>query len=837
MVTIPRQSTTHPAITTCLIALTILGFAPRARGAFDPNNGLVTNGLPSWDFADGGNHGWHPNRSWRAAEKAGPFWRLDADDSLAARISGTQKVLVGPTLAEPVTLAPGDGVEVVWRTSRTGWVTLYYAEVVDGARTDFGVERSERRLVYASPDFQTVRIRPRWHAGARVYQLRIDGPSFGGRLDIRSIRFFPATEDPREQTDRGWNFLQPAVTRAVLGNRPPPNLTASEEGLVVKGNDGPGMITLESQGVNAGENPWVRIRMCTNAGPMGGIAFHPTNRSMDPKMRRYWAGREFIKWFHFNVRADGTFHTYNIRLSDYDHLRTKNTRRKDRKRTGFNGLQRVFHIIASHNPNATSCIESVTFGPTPEGPTFLVSEYAGSAQAVLRQGRPGRIALRLRNAGGKAASDFIVERADENQNVTIDTSIIQQVPDSLLPDDTLTLYLKTTATKPGKQQVALNISCNGDHLRVPITLDIEPSLQLKQGAIPEPRPIRTDYHIGCYYFTGWSDLTHWPKIPLLAERRPALGYYNELSPEAADWDIKWAVEHGIDHFVILWYHHNGKQQTRFIEDALLKAKFLPHIKFCVMWCNAANPWWKFTEQDFVDITDYWIHNYFPHKQYRRDNQGRPIAWVLQGWNMIDHFGKDKAIRMMRAADTHARAAGFPGIHWVACQHGGKRLFDDPTDLNAAGFEQWTAYNINGQSSYPYPVIPAETVVRAAPIIWQQIPVKKPVLPIFCGWNSQWVGRDFSYCYGFTPELFRAHLEQARAYLDKTDADSIIIDCWNEWGEGEVLGPNAEYGFRLLKQIPKVFAPTKPPRPVIVPEDVGLTVPQIPGIEPYLDQTR
>ena len=238
-----------------------------------------------------------------------------------------------------------------------------------------------------------------------------------------------------------------------------------------------------------------------------------------------------------------------------------------------------------------------------------------------------------------------------------------------------------------------------------------------------------------------------------------MGYYNELSPEVADWDIKWAVEHGIDHFVVLWYHHNGKQHTRFIEDALMKAKFLPQIKFCVMWCNASNPWWKYTEEDFVEITDYWIGHYFPHKQYRRDAKGRPVAWILQGWNMVEHFGKDNAIRLMRDAETRAVAAGFPGIHWIACQHGGKHLFDDPAGLREVGFEEWTAYNINGKQSYPYPIVPAQTVVDAAPAVWKQIPVK-PVVPIFCGWNSRWVGRDFSYCYGFTPELFRRHLARS-----------------------------------------------------------------------------
>ncbi len=736
--------------------------------------------------------------------------------------------LTSPELVEPVTVAPGDCVEAVLRSSRTGWITMFFAVEVNGKKQNFSAAHSERRLLYASKDFQAIRIRPRWQPGGRVYKLLLHGPGFGGTLDIRSVRFVRETAGSQDRAGGSWDFRQPNVVRNVLGDHRPPNLIASEAGIEVCGNDGPGMITLDSQPVDADANPWLHVRMRVSAGPLGGIALHPNKRGTDPKMQRYWSSQEFIKWFQFNVRADNVFRTYNIRLSDYDYAAGRKPDPRNHRRTGFEGIQQVFHIMPSHNPDANSCVESVSFGPTPKGPAFLVCGYAGSAQAVLRQGQPGIIAVRLRNSGGSTVSKLMVERIDKNRSVTVDTATVRGVDHTLLPDTTCSLYLDVTAAEAGQQRVTLRIKGEDDQLTVPMVLDVEPRLELKQGVIPNPRPVKTNYHIGCYYFTGWSDLRHWPKIPPLAERRPALGYYNELSPEAADWDIKWAVEHGIDHFVVLWYYHDGKQRTRFIEDALLKAHFLPHIKFCVMWCNASNPWWKFSEQDFVDITNYWIRNYFPHPQYRRDKLGRPIAWMLQGWNMVHHFGKETARRLMQDADVRARTAGFPGIHWIACQHGGKHVFDDPTQLQDVGFQEWTAYNINGLKTYPYPVVPAQTVVDTAPVIWKHIRVK-PVLPIFCGWNSRWVGRDFTCCYGFTPELFREHLEQARAYLDKTDSDSIVIDCWNEWGEGEVLGPAAEHGFRLLQQIPKVFAPDEPPRPVVVPGDVGMRVPEIPGL--------
>ncbi len=81
----------------------------------------------------------------------------------------------------------------------------------------------------------------------------------------------------------------------------------------------------------------------------------------------------------------------------------------------------------------------------------------------------------------------------------------------------------------------------------------------------EPRPAKTKYLVGAHYFPGWKEGTHfvpwpgetqawgWYKIEPYLNRTPLLGYYDEGSPEVADWEIKWALEHGISYFVYCWY--------------------------------------------------------------------------------------------------------------------------------------------------------------------------------------------------------------------------------------------------------------------------------------------
>ena len=54
-------------------------------------------------------------------------------------------------------------------------------------------------------------------------------------------------------------------------------------------------------------------------------------------------------------------------------------------------------------------------------------------------------------------------------------------------------------------------------------------------------------------------------------------------------------------------------------------------------------------------------------------------------------------------------------------------------------------------------------------------------------------------YGSTPELFRQHVEQAVDMIkDKQPEHRILfLRSWNEWGEGNYIEPDAEFGRQYL----------------------------------------
>ena len=50
---------------------------------------------------------------------------------------------------------------------------------------------------------------------------------------------------------------------------------------------------------------------------------------------------------------------------------------------------------------------------------------------------------------------------------------------------------------------------------------------------------------------------------------------------------------------------------------------------------------------------------------------------------------------------------------------------------------------------------------------------------------------------------------------------LILDNWNEWGEGHYLLPYTEYGFGYLDAIRKVFTDAPAEHTDLIPEDIGM----------------
>jgi hypothetical protein len=354
--------------------------------------------------------------------------------------------------------------------------------------------------------------------------------------------------------------------------------------------------------------------------------------------------------------------------------------------------------------------------------------------------------------------------------------------------------------------------------------------------VPEPQPVHGDYQVGVYYFPGWAAGASWAPILNYRERQPLLGWYREGLPEVADWQIKWAVEHGIDFFIYDWYwNQGGRSLEHGLHDGFFPARYQHLLKFCLLWANHNPPFQpkdparKVEEatQDLLNVTDFWIENYF-----RRDNylklDGKPVMVIFSTGRITQDLGHGNVRAAFEQMRERCRQAGLAGLFLVACSG------DDANVLRMLaeeGYDATSGYNWPGAGMKPEEGrrSPFDSLIGGYRQMWENIAQAKaiPLIPPVCGgWDSRpWHGDGALVRYGRTPDKFRRHLEETRAFLDThgeaVPAKMCFIEAWNEWGEGSYIEPHAEFGFGYLDAIRSVFTNAPADHLDLVPDDVGL----------------
>ena len=170
--------------------------------------------------------------------------------------------------------------------------------------------------------------------------------------------------------------------------------------------------------------------------------------------------------------------------------------------------------------------------------------------------------------------------------------------------------------------------------------------------VPEPHPAESDRIIAAHYYAAWKkgaagihegfdDLAD--EFP---DRTPLMGYYDEENPEVTDWEIKWALEHGINCFIYCWYrrHDNyGKPVTEAdlrcghgLHEALFRAKYGKMMKFAIMY--EASPRWGGTDEEdmLAHLMPFWMETYFKRGNYLIiDN--KPVVFVYSQHRLAKDF--------------------------------------------------------------------------------------------------------------------------------------------------------------------------------------------------------
>ncbi|MBI5821012.1 MAG: glycoside hydrolase family 99-like domain-containing protein [Verrucomicrobia bacterium] len=345
--------------------------------------------------------------------------------------------------------------------------------------------------------------------------------------------------------------------------------------------------------------------------------------------------------------------------------------------------------------------------------------------------------------------------------------------------------------------------------------------------IPEPVPARTQILVGAHNCPLWeADKPQmWANILKHPERTPALGFYSQENPEVADWETKWAVEHGVSFFIYCWYRASQGEpvKQRFgsaIHDALFKSRFVDKLKFTIMWENQSRGTAGVAdERDLMtNLLPFWMENYFKHPSYLKvDN--KPVLFIYRPEFLVKDLGSIEAVR--RAFDRMRQAcrdAGFAGLY----------LLGEYRGLDARHLALMKQLGLDYTFAYCWGIPNSPTPPQAIEAQMQKIQQTQSlgILPQVVTVSQAWSGwRDEGSIWKIPPSGFEKLLRQAKDFIGtlppaELGSKMLILDNWNEWGEGHYIAPYREYGFGYLDAVRNVFADPREPHVDLLPDDIG-----------------
>jgi hypothetical protein len=106
---------------------------------------------------------------------------------------------------------------------------------------------------------------------------------------------------------------------------------------------------------------------------------------------------------------------------------------------------------------------------------------------------------------------------------------------------------------------------------------------------------------------------------------------------------------------------------------------------------------------------------------------------------------------------------------------------------------------------------------------EQLNILPQVVTVSQGWSG-W--HDEGSIWKIPPAEYETLLRRAKDFVGTLPADQLgskmlLLDNWNEWGEGHYIAPHREFGFGYLDAVRKVFSTAPEPHQDLLPEEVGL----------------
>ncbi|MEC0229592.1 glycoside hydrolase family 99-like domain-containing protein [Paenibacillus alba] len=316
--------------------------------------------------------------------------------------------------------------------------------------------------------------------------------------------------------------------------------------------------------------------------------------------------------------------------------------------------------------------------------------------------------------------------------------------------------------------------------------------------------------VGTQACSLWREGQHlgWDRINPYPERVPYLGFYDEGNPEVADWEIKWMAEHGIDFQMYCWYRPTGTEGKPIKEprlgaalhDGYFNAKYSNKADFMIMWEASSSK--VSGSADFRNnVVPYWMEYYFKDPRYVViDN--KPVIGIFSYSGLKRNFGGTAAgvkaeVDYLRKA---CRDAGFDDVIILISNSSA-----DPAVIE----EMKTEAGLDAMFSYSWGAYAGKEELQKTKLEQQRDAGSMDVVPVVSMGRDDraWDGPAGYYA---SPAEFQSTGQWVKDnFVPSLPANSVgrkmvLLDNWNEYGEGHFIMPAGLHGFNYLNAVRNVF---------------------------------
>jgi hypothetical protein len=359
--------------------------------------------------------------------------------------------------------------------------------------------------------------------------------------------------------------------------------------------------------------------------------------------------------------------------------------------------------------------------------------------------------------------------------------------------------------------------------------------------------------VAAYYYPGWhpspdrriaGDSCEWPLVfgpasgaydvrrPTGGPRRPTIA---TLEDEARE-----ANAAGIDAFLWCWYWDEGRLVLNDTLELYLRSSPPPGFRYALAWVTK-RPYASLpldrpptasdhrarevttSEADFEAMIRHLLGGHWSRPDYLLLD-GRPLLPIVFVEPLIRDLGPGRLGAMLNAGDALARAAGFPGVHYLAVVYGsherrrwahrlGLGRLAGHVPLGPLGFRAVSTYihlpRWRGPAVQEY-----AGLVDARAREWRACSGRfgAPFWPsVSPGWDARARGTPMPrpprrhpwspVVRGETPDGFARLLGHWRDYARERGGIPLLpVTSWNEWTEGHAVAPCTRHGDGMLRAL-------------------------------------